>query len=640
MIKLIHRHNKIITYVFLFVALCFMFSGLGLDLLQDDNAAGRYAIKINNQEISPLEFERTRENLRERYRRMFGDNFDAIAKSFNLNVTQQAVDSLIDSNILEQEASRWGFAGSDEAVARYIRTQVFAGREISKDGLRALLQSIGMNYRQFSNEIKGDLSRQALSQVVQDVAFVGQRDVEAQYSSQETLYSLTTALIPAASLASQVPTPNEDELRKRYAASATSFEIPAQVAYEYLLFDPKEFEKDVPVLSQDLEFYYTENLSKFKTPEQARVRSITLLYPKDSDPKAMAAVKEKAKLVHDEALSGKPFVELVQKYSDDLPSKLAAGDKGWIQRGQGDKAFDKAVFAAATGGIAELVESDYGFQIVKVEEKKEAGTKSFAEVKASIESQIRTREAPSFAAAKAQELVAYTKKNNLKLSQAAEALRLPAPKIANLGQQTQATDTLAQKLTQKALQIPAAERLIASVIDVGEATVALQVKEFKEPSIPPFEAVKDAVTQGYVKEQSLVLAEAKARELLESATKDVASITSLASAKGYTLTGPFDISRAKPSNPAAPSIPRDLIDDALKARSAPMTLSKLYKTPEGFLVASISKIIRPDVTAAAAVEKIKEYRETATESAKQQTLRSILSLLKTRSKIDVDPSLL
>jgi hypothetical protein len=236
--------------------------------------------------------------------------------------------------------------------------------------------------------------------------------------------------------------------------------------------------------------------------------------------------------------------------------------------------------------------------------------------------------------------VAYTKKNNLKLSQAAEALRLPAPKIANLGQQTQATDTLAQKLTQKALQIPAAERLIASVIDVGEATVALQVKEFKEPSIPPFEAVKDAVTQGYVKEQSLVLAEAKARELLESATKDVASITSLASAKGYTLTGPFDISRAKPSNPAAPSIPRDLIDDALKARSAPMTLSKLYKTPEGFLVASISKIIRPDVTAAAAVEKIKEYRETATESAKQQTLRSILSLLKTRSKIDVDPSLL
>jgi peptidyl-prolyl cis-trans isomerase D len=617
-----------------------MFSGVGLDMLQGGGEAGRYALKVNNREISPLEFERTRNNLQERYRRMFGDNFEAIAKSFNLNVTQQTVDSLIDSNILEQEADKWGFAGSDEAVAKYIRTKVFAGRDISKEDLRALLLSVGMNYRQFSEEVKGDLSRGALMQVVQDVSFVGKRDVEAQYSAQETAYSITTALIPTKSLEPQVTAPAEDTLHKLYTATATSYEIPAQVAYEYVLFDPKEFEKDVPVLAQDLEFYYTENPSKFKTPEQARIRSITLLYPKESDPKAMADVRQKAKQVHEEALSGKPFAELVQKYSDDLPSKLAAGDKGWIARGQGDKALGKAVFATNVGAIADLVESDYGFQIVKVEEKIEAGTKSFAEVRASIESQMRSREAPSFAAAKAQELVAFTKKNNTSLAKAAEALRLPTPKVATLGQQPEATDTLATKLTQKALQLPAPDRLIATVLDLGDSSVALQVKEFKEPTIPAFEGVKEAVTRAYIKEQSLLLAQTRAQELLDSVIKDPASLSALAAAKGYQITGPFDISRAKPSPPSAPALPRDLTEEAFKATTSPRALSKIFKTLEGPTVAVVSKIAPPDLTTTAAAEKIKEYQETASESAQQQALKSVVSLLKARAKIDVDPSLL
>jgi len=430
---------------------------------------------------------------------MFGDNFEALAKSFNLNVTQQTVDSLVDSTLLNQEAERWGFAGSDEAVAKFIRTQIFAGREVSRESLRGVLQSAGMNYRQFSAQVKEDLARAAFINVVRDVSFIGQRDVESQFIAQETGHSVTTALIQTSVLRGRVPAPSDEALKNRYAATATNYELPAQVSYEYLEFNPKDFEKDVGVLAQDLEFYYTENLNKFKTPEQARVRSIVLLYPKESNPTAMAAVKERAKKAHEEATTGLPFVELVQKYSDDLPSKLAGGDKGWLERGKGEKLLDKAVFATQVGAVAELVETDYGFQIVKVEEKKEAGTRAFAEVKASIENEIRSREAPSYAAAKAQELVALTKKNSISLVQAAESLKLPAPKVATLAQQGQAQDPLIQGLTKRALQIPPSDRRIATTIDLGDKTVALRITEFKEPSIQPFEAVKDKVVEAYTK---------------------------------------------------------------------------------------------------------------------------------------------
>jgi peptidyl-prolyl cis-trans isomerase D len=444
-----------------------MFSGVGLDILHGGGDREQYAIKVNDKEISPLEFERAKENLTERYRRMFGENFESLAKSFNLNIAQQAVDSIVDSNLLSQEATAWGMAGSDESVNRYLLIKVFAGQEISKDAIRGLLQNLGMNYRQFSSEVKQEVSREAFTNLIRDISFVGDRDVEAQYVRQETQFSLLAATIPLDALLKQVPEPSSEALQKAYNETATSYELPARVSYEYLTFAAADFVKDVQVSPQDIELYYTENPSKFKTPEQARIRSITLLYPKDSDPKVMADLKAKAKTAHEEAISGKPFAELVQRYSDDLPTKLAGGSKGWVERGKGTKNFDKAVFAAQVGSVAELIESNTGYEIVLVEEKKEAGQKTFAEVKNEIEQGIRTREAPAYAAAKAQEVVNEVRRSSTSLSAVATSKGLPTPKVLNLGSQDRDPEPLLKGLTQKALQLPPAEQqVLISVIPV------------------------------------------------------------------------------------------------------------------------------------------------------------------------------
>jgi hypothetical protein len=170
--------------------------------------------------------------------------------------------------------------------------------------------------------------------------------------------------------------------------------------------------------------------------------------------------------------------------------------------------------------------------------------------------------------------------------------------------------------------------------------VALRVTEFKEPSIQPFEAVKDKVLQAYNNEQAAILAEKNARELLAAVSKDPSSLATAAAAKGYKVTGPFDISRAKPSNPAAPGLPSDLASDVNGSFTAPRALARTYKTAEGFLVAAVNKITRPDLTAASSAETMKEYRENATEASQQQTLKAVVALLKSKSKVDVDAALL
>lgn len=640
MIKLIHRHNKIITYVFLFIAICFMFSGVGLDVLHGGGGKEQYAIKVNDKEISPVEFERAKENLTERYRRMFGDNFESLAKSFNLNIAQQAVDSIVDSNLLTQEATAWGMAGSDESVNRYLITKVFAGQEISKDAIRGLLQNLGMNYRQFSAEVKQEVSREAFTNLLRDVSFVGDRDVEAQYIRQETQFSLTTATIPLDSYSKQVPEPSNEALQKMYNETATNYEVPARVSYEYLTFTATDLAKDVQVSPQDIELYYTENPSKFKTPEQARIRSITLLYPKESDPKAMADVKAKAKVAHEEATSGKPFVELVQKYSDDLPTKLAGGSKGWVSRGSGAKNFDKAVFATQAGGIAELIESNTGYEIVLVEEKKEAGQKPFAEAKEEIERTIRTREAPAYAAAKAQEIVNEVRKSSSSLSAVAASKGLPTPKVVTLNSKDRDPEPLLKGLTEKALQLPSAERLIATTVDIGDASVALQVKEFKEPSIQPLTEVKESVIAAYRKNEGLVLAQKQAKEILEIVQKDPASFEATAKSRGLTVKGPFSISRANPSSQAFPELSGEMSNDVFSSADAPRVLGRPFKVDTGYLIVAVTNIAKADPKAPAALDQLKKYRDEATQRQAQEAITSTVAMLKLRSTVDIDESLL
>lgn len=640
MIKLIHRYNQIITYVFLFVAICFMFSGVGLDILHSGQDGTQYAIKVNEKTISPVEFERTRENIVERYQQMFGPNFETLAKSLNFNPTQQAIDGLVDTNLLNQEAAEWGFAADEDAVKKYLVEKVFAGREISEEGVRSMLQNVGMNYRQFSSEVREELAREAFMNVLRDVAFVGMRDIEAQYIRQETTFSLEAAKIADRDLVSAVAAPSDDVLKKRYESTATTYELPARVSYEYITLMPKDFEKDVPLTPADVELFYTENPSRFRTPEEVRVRSIKILYPKDNDPTAMAAVQERATAVHQEALAGKPFEDLVTKHSEDLPSKLAGGNLGWVQRGQNSKAFDSAVFSAGAGAVADLVKEDFGFQIVKVDEKKDAGTKPFETVKAEIESLLRSREAPSFAAAKARAVVDEAKRSLRPVREVAATMGLPAPQRAVLVPSSEDPDPLVRGLTQQVMRIPPPDRLIATTFDIGENSIALQITDFKEPTTPSFAEVREKVLQEYKLSEAKKLAETRAKELQTLVDKTPGTLAQEAKNKGATVYGPFEISRLSPSSSTFADLTQEMTNDAFASTAAPRSLGKVYRVTDGFVVAAVAKTKQPDPKASGSEEKIDKYQQRASAESSQKIVSSTISVLKTRATIDVDKSLL
>ena len=83
-------------------------------------------------------------------------------------------------------------------------------------------------------------------------------------------------------------------------------------------------------------------------------------------------------------------MKLAAKYSDDTSNKLEGGDLGTFGRGQMVKPFEDAVFAMKPGQIA-MVETHFGFHVVKVEDLKPAHTDTLAEAKPKIIEELRTQ---------------------------------------------------------------------------------------------------------------------------------------------------------------------------------------------------------------------------------------------------------
>jgi peptidyl-prolyl cis-trans isomerase D len=641
MIKFIHRNKRFITVVFAFIAVCFMITGVGVDILHNGANPNEDLIEINGQELSAEALNRSERGVESRYRKMFGENFAQFASALNLNIRQQAIDSLIDRTILDQEASKLGFTASDDAVRQYLLTTFFKGENgessFSPANYRNLLQSLGMSAPQFEQEIQNEIARTTLINILRDAAVPTNRDSESLLKRQKTMYSVVAATISTSEAA--VPAPSETDLKKYYESHATEYEVPAQVSYSYITFPPVEFEKEVQLTPQDVEFFYSENATKYSTPEQTHARGIKLLYPKESDPQKMAAVREKATKAREEALSGGKFEDIVAKYSDDLPTKILGGDLGWIKKGEKPKAIDEALSKTAPGDISDLIETDYGFEIIKVEEKKAAAPRPLDEVRAEIEKEIRSREAPAYAANRAREILQQTEKDGKSLAESLPAGTTAKETSGALPQGKDPEVTLVG-LTQNVFMISAADRLKPSLIELGELSVLVQVKEYKEPTTPPFEQVKDKVLATVKAEEALKIADTKAQELLKAAQANPATFTTEAQTRAAKIVGPFQISREEASSDKFPTMTQQMRTAVLNSDKPHTVVERVFSSGKEFTLLKVEDIKAPVSTDPKNSEELNKYKTQASQELANNMITSTLELFKSRSKIDVNPSLI
>ncbi|MDD5424387.1 MAG: peptidylprolyl isomerase [Candidatus Omnitrophica bacterium] len=145
-----------------------------------------------------------------------------------------------------------------------------------------------------------------------------------------------------------------------------------------------EVREKVVVTPSEIDDYFKKHSEEFKAPEAVHVRVIMLRFDDKSGP---PEVKQKADDIMKLIKEGRDFGELATLYSQGLKSE-EGGDFGFVEKGQMREDFDKVIFAMKAGEVSDPVKADTGYFIFKVEEKRDARTRTLSEARDDIENII------------------------------------------------------------------------------------------------------------------------------------------------------------------------------------------------------------------------------------------------------------
>jgi peptidyl-prolyl cis-trans isomerase C len=244
-----------------------------------------------------------------------------------------------------------------------------------------------------SPELAGQQERLLRQSVTNDLVIEALLDEQAKQAGvQVTPDELTAEMTKQ--LAGQNPPMTVEQYQKIVEAQGGDFGamkgfLAQNMKYHKLL--ESKLAGTVTATEEEARKYYSENAQEFQTPEQVRASHI-LLSTKPADPnqtaeQAKAAAKKKAEELLQKVKDGTDFAALAKENSS-CPSKEQGGDLGMFARGQMVKPFEDVAFALKPGAISDLVETEFGYHIIKVTEHRDPNQVTFEQAKAGIVEQL------------------------------------------------------------------------------------------------------------------------------------------------------------------------------------------------------------------------------------------------------------
>jgi peptidyl-prolyl cis-trans isomerase C len=153
-----------------------------------------------------------------------------------------------------------------------------------------------------------------------------------------------------------------------------------------------DVEIQIAVQPQDVTAFYQQNPDKFQQGERVRASHILIRLPEKTDEKIKGEARTKAAEVLKQVKSGQDFAALAKQHSQDPGSAPNGGDLGYFQQGQMVGAFERVAFDLKPGEVSDLVETPFGFHIIKVADKQAARTVPIDEVRPQIEEFLRNQQ--------------------------------------------------------------------------------------------------------------------------------------------------------------------------------------------------------------------------------------------------------
>jgi peptidyl-prolyl cis-trans isomerase C len=153
-----------------------------------------------------------------------------------------------------------------------------------------------------------------------------------------------------------------------------------------------EVNSKVTVQDAEVDSFYQQNLDRFKQGDTVHASHILVGVPRDAAPAQKQQARTRARQLLTQVRGGADFAKLARQQSQDTESAARGGDLGFFPKGQMDPTFEAAAFGLKPGAVSGLVETPFGFHIVKVHERRPPRTAPIAEVGGQIKEFLTGRQ--------------------------------------------------------------------------------------------------------------------------------------------------------------------------------------------------------------------------------------------------------
>jgi peptidyl-prolyl cis-trans isomerase C len=269
---------------------------------------GKIAAKVDNRTIDMQTFEQEVA----KYMMQYQGARKNLPPAFMQQIRTQAINTLINREVLLQESEKRGIKADKEAVQKGLKS--VQNRFPSKEKFQEALKNLKLT----------------------------QKDFERQYMQQSKIQTLLD----------------------------------------------QEIISKINIKEDDAKAYFDANSQQFDEKEQVHARHILIKVEKNADEKTKAEARKKLVGIQKKIMSGEDFAEMAKQHSQG-PSNVKGGDLGYFGKGQMVKPFEEVAFKLAAGEVSDIVETRFGYHLIKVEDRKAQKKAVYADQKEKIMGKLK-----------------------------------------------------------------------------------------------------------------------------------------------------------------------------------------------------------------------------------------------------------
>ncbi|MGH9451228.1 MAG: peptidyl-prolyl cis-trans isomerase [Terriglobia bacterium] len=461
------------------------------------------------------------------------------------------LDEMIMQQALTVQAHKMGLEVSDSELVSSLHQIPYLyqnGQFIGMQEYQALIQEeTGMAVPQFEAQLRQSILLRKLREAVTDEIQVTPAEVHELFLQQNEKSRVNYVVFEPTQFF-QAVTVTPKALNAYFLVHQLNYKMPEQRQVKYVIVPPDAVRGKVQVTDAEMQDYYNQHMTDYSVPDRVKAAHI-LFKTTGENAQQQQQTLELAQKVLAKVKAGGNFAELAKKYSQDPGSAQNGGELGWIQHGQTVKPFEDAAFSMKPGEISNLVRTEYGYHIIKVEDKQTAHLETFDEVKGAIQATLEKQmlqQAQNALAAKIQDAL---KANPQDFDAIAKANGL-APGETPLFAYDQTVPDLGNNQAFENLSFQLPLNTPGQAIQVPKGVALIMITKIVPEHLPTLSEAQTRVEQDYRTEQSKLLTTEKARQFAQQTASG--NFAKTAQTDGYKMKESADFTQQQQVEDAIP----------------------------------------------------------------------------------------